>query len=521
MDEAWRFEREALAGVDGGITRVAALSLGLASKLAYAEAGTAREVAVERWGFESFEAFGSDSAEGFVASEERLVVVGFRGSSGIASWKDHLGFEAIPWVAGRVHAGFHAAYASVAGSLGALLEREGAQAKRVWFCGHSVGGALATMGAAEFFGDRGDAALCTFGQPCGGLKDFAAFLEDAFPGARYARFVREDDVMVRLPPGYGHGGTAFVLEADGTIRRDDSGDMAPGLLKHAEFVRESDAILTALEADLAFTVASAASVGSESQEAENGRGIDGYLVRLSGAAGMPPAIEAEPVPEPAVPSDSETSPPAGGAVSKTAKDVEPDPAMGAEWTPVWTGAKAKSAPAEPERKGVEAAKGPKISLPGTRPRATTKEPKPQGEGIPRFEASGSVGAPMEPAELEADGPGTVVSLPEEVRGEPPKPVFDETPGEKLKHAGEMAAGAGKQILAGTKHAGEAARKGWEKVGTLAEKAEQGMKPLERWLEPVGRWLEPVERWFKPVEAWFAKFEGKKKRPRRKPDEVEE
>lgn len=91
----------------------------------------------------------------------------------------------------------------------------------VWFTGHSLGAALATIAAARFAAVRPVQGLYTFGSPRVGTPVFTCTV----PAATW-RFVNNQDVVARLPPpiaGYEHAGTLKYIDGDGVI-----GDAATG-----------------------------------------------------------------------------------------------------------------------------------------------------------------------------------------------------------------------------------------------------------------------------------------------------
>lgn len=116
-----------------------------------------------------------------------------------------------------VHNGFRQAYERVKDTLAAQLR---ALAPRsLWLAGHSLGGALATLAAADLdalatagVGSR-VSGLYTFGSPCVGNQAFATGL--AVP---HWRMVNGDDAVPKVPPeaplGYHHHGQAVRTAMD-------------------------------------------------------------------------------------------------------------------------------------------------------------------------------------------------------------------------------------------------------------------------------------------------------------------
>jgi triacylglycerol lipase len=177
----------------------------------------------------------------FVAHNERLAVVAFRGTeSGARSLKeirqividldDDKDFLLVPFgPGGKIHGGWGGAVAAVwedaAGFRGLRSHLAGlAGGRALWFTGHSLGAAAATV-AAVMCEQSGThvSGLYTYGSPRVGDADFAASFRGFFPGDAgrdYQRFVNERDLVTRVPPepfGYRHVGAAHHIEADGAI----------------------------------------------------------------------------------------------------------------------------------------------------------------------------------------------------------------------------------------------------------------------------------------------------------------
>jgi hypothetical protein len=87
--------------------------------------------------------------------------------------------------------------------------------RSVWFTGHSLGAALATIAAARFAAGGSVQGLYTFGSPRVGTAIFTRTV----PGATW-RIVNNQDVIARVPPtflGYEHVGTLKSIDAKGDI----------------------------------------------------------------------------------------------------------------------------------------------------------------------------------------------------------------------------------------------------------------------------------------------------------------
>ena len=88
----------------------------------------------------------------------------------------------------------------------------------VWFTGHSLGAALATIGAARYATVAQVQGLYTFGSPRVGNAAFA----QTVPGIVY-RIVNNNDIVARLPPqlaGFVHVGEKKFINANGQFADD-------------------------------------------------------------------------------------------------------------------------------------------------------------------------------------------------------------------------------------------------------------------------------------------------------------
>jgi triacylglycerol lipase len=187
--------------------------------------------------------FSGNSTQCYVAHNDNFVIVAFRGSESkeredtsgcdiryiIADWQADLRIELVDsGHGGSVHRGFKEALDEVWNSqvpsmenesLKSYLDRvsnENGRQRSVWFTGHSLGAALATLAAGRY----GSAArLYTFGSPRVGDRIFA----DRFPVKSY-RFVNNDDAVTKVPfpLSYRHVGNTRYIDNEGNILDDPS-----------------------------------------------------------------------------------------------------------------------------------------------------------------------------------------------------------------------------------------------------------------------------------------------------------
>jgi triacylglycerol lipase len=145
---------------------------------------------------EPMEAGGLDA---YIAWADAFVIVAFRGTQP-EQWSDVLDdalFRQEPWQHGPgfVHRGFKAALERVWPKMGPRLDELGAS-RTVWFSGHSLGAALATLAAARFPRTQG---VVTLGSPRVGDVTFGGEFHRRFSG-RTLRYVNDTDIVTHVPP---------------------------------------------------------------------------------------------------------------------------------------------------------------------------------------------------------------------------------------------------------------------------------------------------------------------------------
>ena len=161
-----------------------------------------------------------DGAQAYVLSDKTDVIVACRGTEPTAindiladlkmfPVKHHLG--------GRVHRGFYAEYDKVIpGIKDALAKHNKKGDKTVWVTGHSLGGAMAVLVAAELQPNGG---LHTFGQPRVGGRTFLKSLKNI----SYYRYRNNNDAVTIVPPSFGivfkHGGVLRYINTAGNINK--------------------------------------------------------------------------------------------------------------------------------------------------------------------------------------------------------------------------------------------------------------------------------------------------------------
>ena len=171
-----------------------------------------------REAFDSVVTFRSTRVFGLVAATRDDVVVAFRGTHEDREWIEALAYGQAPWGFGRAHKGCSRLVENVWTSLLAGLYDEGADARRIWLTGHSIGGTLALVAAARLEYEGFDLFnVTTFGTPA--VLDKAA--AESFR-CRVVRVVNNEDILPDMPwptmvDSYVHAGERILLTASGRL----------------------------------------------------------------------------------------------------------------------------------------------------------------------------------------------------------------------------------------------------------------------------------------------------------------
>lgn len=196
-------------------------------------------------GLPDMKLFDKGDTQCFVASNNDLVVVAFRGSETGMRRGDHdfqhifndlatnsnfkMDFFDENKKRGRVHSGFKKAIDEVwKGSEGlaaylARLKADG-RSRTFWFTGHSLGAALATLAVAKCDALQGFDVhgLYNYGSPLVGDADFKNYFGGVLKKFQmeHYRFVDDQDIITVIPPdgfGYRHVGSLRLIKPNGEI----------------------------------------------------------------------------------------------------------------------------------------------------------------------------------------------------------------------------------------------------------------------------------------------------------------
>lgn len=209
--------------LDGPIAKLTLLQRGLLfAEIAMLAYNDEREVieAASAIGFPIVSFMNNDGSQAFSLRNKYDCVLACRGTE-LSEWNDiradvNVGTVLIEAM-GRVHRGFN----KEVDDIWPFCEKE-LQVHELpfYFCGHSLGGAMATICAARA---RGPLVRCqprelfTFGSPRVGCKQYIRSFE-----LSYYRFVNNNDIVTRIPPawmGYQHSGQEVYFNRNGDIRQ--------------------------------------------------------------------------------------------------------------------------------------------------------------------------------------------------------------------------------------------------------------------------------------------------------------
>ena len=158
--------------------------------------------------------------------------IGFRGTASTDDWKDNLrafqedGAAAMKIIRGRFHSGFLSR--AVAFPADKILNDEAYRNRDIVVCGHSLGGAVATIVAVVLMleverrrkagaDDGRNVACVTFGAPLVGDADLRTFCETNGLAGNLFHFVSDQDPVPRLL-SYAHSLSALSAQLDNQVR---------------------------------------------------------------------------------------------------------------------------------------------------------------------------------------------------------------------------------------------------------------------------------------------------------------
>ncbi len=209
-----------------------ALSLALISGLCYEVLPTSATTnykcinsQLSDWKFDHVEHFEATHSwdidtQGFLATNNERTIIVFRGTDSKEDWRTNLQFSKEPGPFGDsfVHKGIQEAFFHVAFDIGQLIERHHTPEKELWLTGHSLGGALSIILAANLLKRQIHIdGIYTFAAPRIGDEAFSNTLNSTLKGL-HVRVVNENDLVPYLPLEalFTHSGNIVLLAENGS-----------------------------------------------------------------------------------------------------------------------------------------------------------------------------------------------------------------------------------------------------------------------------------------------------------------
>ena len=190
------------------------------ASLAYGDEKAVRKEAKAR-GFTKTVFFDNGGAQAYRFQNKTDVVVACRGTQPTEFNDIKADLKALPVMAetvSRVHHGFKTEVDELWPFVSAKLLHAAKEGRNLWFCGHSLGAAMATLMASRCMHEpelSDPRELFTFGSPRVGWRKYVKSL-----GVVHHRFVNNNDIVTRVPMrimGYVHHGTEHYMNAHGDM----------------------------------------------------------------------------------------------------------------------------------------------------------------------------------------------------------------------------------------------------------------------------------------------------------------
>ena len=178
---------------------------------------------VKKLGFTTVEFYNRKGAQAYRFMNTEDLVIACRGTQPTEFNDIKADLNAIPVVAetiSRVHRGFKEEVDELWPMVCDDMTRTQNIGKKVWFCGHSLGAAMATIMASRCFyyaSVPNPEELYTYGSPRVGWRKYVNSL-----GVVHHRWVNNNDIVTTVPMnimGYIHHGEQHYLNAYGNVRK--------------------------------------------------------------------------------------------------------------------------------------------------------------------------------------------------------------------------------------------------------------------------------------------------------------
>jgi len=191
------------------------------SRISYFDVKTATKEA-KKLGFTTVEFYDKDGAQAYRFMNKTDLVIACRGTQPSEFNDIKADLKAMPVLAetvSRVHRGFKKEVDDLWPMIQEDLLHKTNLDKTLWFCGHSLGAAMATIMASRCVHNielNDPAELHTFGSPRVGWRKYVKSL-----GVVHHRWKNNNDIVTTVPlaiMGYVHHGNLYYLNAYGRVR---------------------------------------------------------------------------------------------------------------------------------------------------------------------------------------------------------------------------------------------------------------------------------------------------------------
>ncbi len=172
-------------------------------------------------GFLKVIGYSNKSSQAILVEHEDYYCMAFRGTDEIRDWLDNINYAVANQLFGQFHTGFWKATQDIwADIFGDYEKWMASSSKPMFFTGHSLGGAMASVASAIFINEDFPFTSCyTFGQPRVVGRKTSRFMNSECKG-RFFRFHNNNDLVTRIPArlmGYSHFGTYLYIDTDENI----------------------------------------------------------------------------------------------------------------------------------------------------------------------------------------------------------------------------------------------------------------------------------------------------------------
>ena len=192
------------------------------SSIAYNNIKEAKSQA-KKLGFTTTEFYEKDGAQAYRFMNKTDLVIACRGTQPTEFNDLKADLKALPVMAetvGRVHIGFKTEVDDIWPMIEEDINRKTNVTKTLWFCGHSLGAAMATIMASRAKHNielNDPVELFTYGSPRVGWKKYCNSLDVV-----HHRWKNNNDIVTTVPlaiMGFKHHGTQHYINAYGNVRK--------------------------------------------------------------------------------------------------------------------------------------------------------------------------------------------------------------------------------------------------------------------------------------------------------------